>query len=75
MKIKITYTCAACGIFDRTIDVKAREDEPINLWLDGLAVEIGNDHTRQSPTCLVPTISHVKIPIQGTRKVGGPMIN
>ena len=73
--IKVKYSCALCGIRRREVDVPARGTEDVVAWLRDVATPaLIRDHQRTSPHCQPTSLSEVMIPVSGTEKVGGPVV-
>jgi hypothetical protein len=61
------YTCAACGIVERVVQVPERSSlsEDVVHWArEIMARAVGEDHARASPFC-ISTTCDIKIPIAG----------
>ena len=75
MNITIKYSCHQCGIRDADVSVPARGDEEVTKWLDSVTVLVAENHALIRPHCKIDRISELKIPMVGTEKVGGPVLN
>lgn len=77
MNITVKYSCPACGLHRRCVDVPARKgNEDVKHWmLKTMSESIGRDHATVSPTCQSLTMSEVMIPISGVEHIGGPAVN
>jgi hypothetical protein len=76
--IQIEYSCKHCGIKDRKIDVRMRNQNRENVieWMQGPVVQtVSFDHRQQSPLCKATHIDEVKIPYTGVEYIGGPAVN
>jgi hypothetical protein len=73
MIIMCKYSCFKCGIYRRAVNVKAREDEDIDDWLENTcALVLSRDHDSQSPNCHITKLDEVLIPTpEGIDKIGG----
>jgi hypothetical protein len=50
--VAVEYTCYACGIRDRIVNVRERGiDEDILPWMTLVQQDVGDDHARLSPHC------------------------
>lgn len=74
MTICLRYTCDLCGLNDVSLDVPAREHEDVVAWMHATVQRVADDHRRLSPGCPARELTHLKIPISGAQKVGGPPI-
>lgn len=63
--VGVTYTCSACGIRDRTVQVPERtKDQDVIDWASNtMGDAIGHDHADVSPECRNETMDYVKIPL------------
>lgn len=63
--VAVQYTCKACGIVDRTVQVPERgKDQDVVEWArDTMGAAIGADHLDMSPDCMCDTMDLVKIPL------------
>ncbi len=73
--IRVLYTCRLCGLDNVGVDVPARGDENVLVWMDSTARQLSEDHAKRSPNCYPKTLDEIKIPITGANKVGGPCVN
>lgn len=73
MTITVRYSCD-CGIDDMALDVPARTTEDVGAWMQQTMLTISRDHHRRSPHCTAHRLRHLKIPMTGTDKVGGPTV-
>lgn len=72
LQIGVRYTCLPCGIRDREVKVPARTTEDVVHWVEKVAaVAIGADHMATSPHCRATHMTNIKIPMDGTDRVGG----
>jgi hypothetical protein len=75
MNIKVRYTCNACGISKREVEVLARTDEDVIVWVEQIMGRaIGCDHAAQSPFCKSTKMTSVEIPVNGVDRVGGAVL-
>jgi hypothetical protein len=72
--IRARYSCQGCGLADVGVDVPAREDEDVCVWMNATVQKLAADHRRRSPRCRANAFQEVKIPITGADRVGGPSI-
>ena len=70
--VAVLYSCSACGIKDRSVTVNARREEGVVEWVEYMGNKLSRDHDIESPHCKITSLSEVKIPIEGTDRVGGP---
>jgi hypothetical protein len=50
--IAVEYSCKACGVQRRKVQVLARAaSQDIKEWLDCTAAKVGEDHSHYSPSC------------------------
>lgn len=75
MKVTVLYSCHCCGIRRQEVDVPARGEEDVLVWMKTMGEHLSRDHHMRSPHCRPETLSDVMIPIAGTSKVGGPAEN
>ena len=75
LTIGVLYTCHACGLRDAQVKVKAREGEPVLVWMNTMATALSADHRARSPSCPAVAMSYVKIPMTGADRVGGAPVN
>ena len=75
MQTVIEYCCDECGIQDMRLLVPSREDESVDDWMGLVSYHIRDNHVAMSPDCKTKKISRIKIPMTGTAKIGGPVIN
>ncbi len=68
------YTCKLCGIQRVAIELPARSTESVTVWMDATVRRIAADHRRRSPHCQAKELSELLIPMTGTDKVGGPVV-
>lgn len=74
LTIQCLYTCKKCGLTDIPVDVPAREEEDVVVWVKASAELMGADHERRSPLCPSRVID-LKIPVPASAtKVGGPAV-
>jgi hypothetical protein len=70
--ITVRYSCPACGIRKREVEVQARESEDVIEWMEKVCIiALGNDHASVSPHCHPEELKDVMIPIHGSDKIGG----
>ena len=74
MTIGVKYSCALCGLHRVTVDVQAREDEPIGEWMEAMARQLAEDHEKRSPICHPKQLTEVMVPMTGAVKLGGPAL-
>lgn len=75
LTIEVLYSCPECGLVDIPVKVRARDQEDVIEWMRATIPLIGKDHHRRSPECYPAQLRDVKIPMDGTDKVGGPSVN
>ncbi len=70
--ITLLYSCQACGLVDRPIQVPARTTEDVCDWVGTICAQaIGDDHHTVSPACQSRTMTNLKIPVpSGTEFIG-----
>jgi hypothetical protein len=70
--VTVRYSCSLCGIKDREVKVRARENEDVVQWVKEICmVAVGGDHAAISPSCQATSVENLMIPISGADKVGG----
>ena len=70
--IKCLYTCTGCGLKEQSVQVPSCGDEDVLDWFrDTLTPALAKDHTNRSPLCMSREMSEVRIPIDGSDKIGG----
>lgn len=75
MDIILKYSCSTCGLKDIQVRVIARENEEVKEWLNNTVLYyIYPDHLRRSPDCQATSLQDLKIPLTGTDKIGGPIV-
>jgi hypothetical protein len=74
MTITVMYSCAGCGLEKAAVDVPAREQEDVTVWMARTMLRVSAHHVRVSPSCPAETLSDLMIPIAGADRVGGPSI-
>ncbi len=72
--VSIRYSCHLCGIEKAAVDVPARGEEDLEKWMAVMIHALGNDHQKRSPNCHPQSLSDIMIPMTGTDRVGGPVI-
>jgi len=70
-EITVLYSCGLCGLTRIPVRVKARTDEDVLVWMEGLGAVLSADHAQRSPGCRPATLTDVMIPMTGTDRVGG----
>jgi len=75
MTTRLQYSCDRCGIKRQILDVPARQDEDITVWMDRTIYLVAHDHRRLSPTCNAKSLTELLIPMTGTDRIGGPVTN
>ena len=65
LTVRVLYTCNACGIVERGVDVPERgKDQDVVDWArNTMGIAIGDDHAANSPGCPSSVMDMVKIPI------------
>lgn len=71
LKIEVLYSCHSCGLNDVKVQVPARTEENVLVWMETTGAYLSADHDKRSPHCHPDTLSNVKIPITGTDRIGG----
>lgn len=75
MKITLKYSCHTCGLRKVEVDVPARTDEDVVEWMKKTVGEhVQADHQRRSPGCSATHVQDLMIPMTGTDRVGGPVV-
>lgn len=75
MTILCKFTCTTCGLRRIPISVQAREaSEDVVDWMNGVVRQVGEEHQRLSPGCPAKELSELMIPMSGTDRVGGPVV-
>ncbi len=75
-QVEVLYSCSHCGIVDRGVKLRARTDEEVVFWVGTLmARAISADHRQHSPHCTATKMDNVKIPMEGTDRLGGAPVN
>lgn len=72
--IGVRYSCAGCGLREIQLDVPARGNEAVVVWMDATVRRLSADHRRRSPNCNAQALQEVKIPMTGVDRIGGPSI-
>jgi hypothetical protein len=73
--ITVKYSCGACGIHRRDVDVPEREDlENVLAWMDRVTPVLVADHKATSPGCTPRVFTELLIPITGRGAIGGPVL-
>ena len=75
IKITVSYSCHLCGLDRVPVEVTARTEENLKQWMDDLIHLLATDHHNKSPFCDPDCLSNIMIPITGTDRVGGPVLN
>lgn len=75
LKIGVKYSCPDCGLVDVDVRVPARMHEDLLVWMDATTLLLAQDHHHRSPDCRPLTLRNLKIPMTGTDRVGGPVLN
>lgn len=58
------YSCDACGIKSKSVQVPARSTEDVVYWMREIVARVlSDDHDAQSPHCRPKTLTEVKIPL------------
>lgn len=74
--ITVLYSCALCSLTDIPVQVPARADgEDVVAWMEECGRHLSADHHARSPRCRPKTLTSVKIPIDGTDKIGGAPVS
>lgn len=68
------YSCPLCGVLKAEVDVPARGEEDVIAWMDRTILVLAVDHARRSPDCHPDKLVDVMIPLDGTDRVGGPVL-
>lgn len=72
MTIIVKYSCFPCGVRRADLEVPARGDEDVLVWMQATAHRIAQAHRLACPTCRHHQIDELLIPAPpGTDKVGG----
>jgi hypothetical protein len=74
LKTTVRYSCDLCGLEKIPVDVRAREEEDVLVWMEYVGRCLAEDHFSRSPHCRPKTLSRVMIPMLGTDRIGGPAI-
>lgn len=74
MTITVLYSCDLCGLKRIPLEVKARDEEDVVTWMDNVVMLLGLDHRRRSPHCHPKSLTNVMIPMTGSTKIGGPVV-
>ena len=72
--ITVFYSCLLCGLQKAACVVPAREDEDVRVWMDSTIRRVSVDHDMRSPNCHPDTLSELMIPMTGTDRIGGPIL-
>lgn len=74
MTTRCKYSCELCGLKRVLIDLPVRQNESVTDWMDMAVRRVQADHQRRSPGCPARELSEFMIPMSGTDKVGGPVV-
>lgn len=74
MTTRCKYSCAVCSLHRVPLDVPAREAESVTDWMTATVQLVANDHQRRSPGCPAKELTELMIPMSGTDRVGGPVV-
>lgn len=74
MTIAVKYSCPACGLKAVSVDVPARTDEDVLVWMKQTIRLTSEDHARRSPHCHPERLHDLMIPMAGAARVGGPSL-
>lgn len=74
MTITIRYSCFACEVRKKPLEVPARANESADQWMTQTIQLIAADHWREHPGCQQDSLSELMIPAPpGATKLGGPV--
>lgn len=74
MTITVLYSCPECGLDRVPVQVPARDEENVIVWMEQTGEHLSLDHARRSPNCHPAQLKDIMIPIVGAEKVGGPAV-
>lgn len=75
MNIRIEYSCPSCGLTRVSCVVPVRVDgEGVANWMRQTVTLAGDDHARRSPACDTRQLRDLMIPVTGTTRIGGAVI-
>lgn len=74
MTITCFYSCDLCGLTKTPVEVPARGEEDVRVWMDATIRLISRDHDRRSPDCHPDRLHNLLIPMTGAAKIGGPAV-
>ena len=74
MTVGVKYSCVLCGLMRVSFPMQARGSETVIEWMEKLLPLLEEDHRRRSPSCRADNFTEVMIPVTGTEKVGGPVL-
>ena len=60
---RVLYSCALCGVVKVGVDVPARQDEDVRVWMDHMIRFLMVDHVGRSPNCAARKFTDVMIPM------------
>lgn len=72
LTIRVLYSCQMCALKDAAVDVPARGDEDVKVWMDATVLAVWRDHWKRSPRCRPNVLTEMKIPVSHTDRIGGP---
>jgi hypothetical protein len=73
---KCKYSCSLCGIHRNEVEVKSRQNEEVTDWMDKVLIStLIADHEARSPGCHPDAFAQVMIPVTGTDRIGGSVLN
>lgn len=73
--VRLMYSCPPCGLKRVGCEVPARQaGEDVLAWLGMVMTAISADHRRRSPACGSDRVFDLMIPMTGTDRIGGPVV-
>lgn len=72
--VRVLYSCNTCGLVRVHLDAEARGEEGVLEWMEQLMMQLARDHRRRSPTCPGESLQDLLIPVTGTDRIGGPVL-
>ncbi len=74
LRIFVKYSCPLCGLFAVPCSVPARGEEDVRAWVEQTIHLVAEDHARRSPSCHPKRLHNLMIPMAGSDRIGGPVM-
>jgi len=71
LTIRVFYSCPLCGLVKTAVDVPARDEEDVRVWMEQTVRLTGEDHARRSPDCHPQRLHDLMITMTGLDRIGG----